>query len=163
MITTDKELLDYLDGHHFRYRRVEHAPVYTCAEAERERPPLPAASLKNLFLRDKKGRRYFLAVTACEKSLDFKCLAEQTGVSKLSFGSEGDLGRLIGVSRGAVTVLGLVNDTEQQVELWLDAQVWESENFLCHPLVNTATLLLSKDSLERFFELSGHTVHLFEA
>jgi Ala-tRNA(Pro) deacylase len=163
MITTEKEFLDFLDGHDFHYQRVEHAPVYTCAEAERERPPLPAASLKNLFLRDKKGRRFFLAVTACEKSLDFSRLAEQVGVSKLSFGSEGDLERLLGVGRGAVTVLGLVNDADHRVELWVDAQVWASENFLCHPLVNTATLVLSKESLERFFTLGGHTVHLFEA
>jgi Ala-tRNA(Pro) deacylase len=163
MITTEKEFLDYLDGHGFHYQRVEHAPVYTCAEAERERPPLPAASLKNLFLRDKKGRRFFLAVTACEKSLDFSRLAEQVSVSKLSFGSEGDLERLLGVGRGAVTVLGLVNDADHRVELWVDAQVWASENFLCHPLVNTATLVLSKESLERFFALGGHTVHLFEA
>ena len=162
MITTEKEILDYLDGHGFHYQRVEHAPVYTCAEAERERPPLPAASLKNLFLRDKKGQRFFLAVTACEKSLDFSRLAQQVGVSKLSFGPEDDLERLLGVGRGAVTVLGLVNDAEHRVELWVDAQVWKSENFLCHPLVNTATLVLSKASLMHFFELSGHAIHTYE-
>ncbi len=45
----------------------------------------------------------------------------------------------------------------------MDAQVWQGENFLCHPLVNTATLLLSKASLEEFFKITGHVIHFFEA
>jgi hypothetical protein len=28
--------------------------------------------------------------------------------------------------------------------------------------VNTATLLLSKASLERFFQISGHSIHLIQ-
>jgi Ala-tRNA(Pro) deacylase len=163
MITTEKELLEFLDSHDFHYRRVEHAPVYTCAQAERERPALPAVSTKNLFLRDKKGQRFYLVVTACEKSMDFKKLAGQTGASKLHFAEEEELQGRLGLSRGAVTVLGLVNDAGHQVELWMDAQVWEGEQFLCHPLVNTATLLLSKASLEGFFKLTGHEIHFFEA
>jgi Ala-tRNA(Pro) deacylase len=92
--------------------------------------------------------------------MDFKQLADLLGVSKLRLGSEENLVRLLGVSRGAVTILGLVNDITHQVELWIDAQVWNGENFLCHPLVNTATLVLSKPALERFFEITGHTINL---
>jgi hypothetical protein len=32
---------------------------------------------------------------------------------------------------------------------------------LSHPLVNTATLILSKSELERFFALTGHAPRLF--
>ena len=163
MITTEKELLSFLDKNGFDYQRVEHPPVYTCAQAEQLRPSLPAVSTKNLFLRDKKELRFFLAVTACEKNMDFKRLGTQFGTSKLHFGSEEELTRCLGVARGAVTMLGLVNDAGQRVELWIDTQVWQGENFLCHPLVNTATLLLSKASLEKFFQLTGHPLHFFEA
>jgi Ala-tRNA(Pro) deacylase len=69
--------------------------------------------------------------------------------------------RYLGVTRGAVTMMGLANDTEHQVELWIDAEIWQSQTFQSHPLVNTATLVLSKAELERFFALTGHTVHLF--
>jgi Ala-tRNA(Pro) deacylase len=162
MISNEKELLKFLNDNHFGYQRVEHPPVYTCAEAEHLRPDIAAVSTKNLFLCDKKGRNFYLAVTACEKSMDFKQLAEQLGVSKLRFGSEENLERLLGVSRGAVTILGLLNDVEHRVELWIDAEVWTGENFLCHPLVNTATLVLAKPELERFLEISGHTIHTFE-
>jgi Ala-tRNA(Pro) deacylase len=161
MIASETEILQFLDDNQFGYQRLEHPPVYTCAEAERLRPNISAVSTKNLFLCDKKGRNFYLAVTACEKSMDFKQLAAQLGVSKLRFSSEENLERLLGVSRGAVTVLGLVNDLVHQVELWVDAEIWSGDNFLCHPLVNTATLVLSKVALERFFEITGHPIHLF--
>jgi Ala-tRNA(Pro) deacylase len=59
-------------------------------------------------------------------------------------------------------MMGLVHDTEHRVELWIDAEIWEGDSFLSHPLVNTATLILAKSELERFFSLTGHTMHFFE-
>lgn len=161
MITTELEFLNFLDTHRFIYRRIEHPAVYTCAEAERHRPDLPATSTKNLFLCDKKARRFFLAVTSCEKNVKLDALSTQLDVKVLRFASEENLHRLLGVTRGAVTMMGLVNDQAQQVELWIDAGIWQSDYFLSHPLVNTATLVLSKPDLERFFTLTGHTLHLF--
>jgi Ala-tRNA(Pro) deacylase len=161
MITTEGEFLDFLDANHFAYQRIEHPAVFTCAEAELHRPSLPAVSTKNLFLCDKKGRRFFLVVTACERTVKLNELAVRLGVSHLRFGSEENLLRLLGVTRGSVTMMGLVNDAELVVELWVDEEIWKGEYFLSHPLVNTATLILSKTELERFFDLTGHHPHLF--
>jgi Ala-tRNA(Pro) deacylase len=159
---TEQEFLQFMDANGFVYQRVEHPAVFTCAEAESHRPDLPAVSTKNLFLCDKKARRFFLVVTACEKTVKLDQLATQLGVAYLRFGSEENLMRLLGVTRGAVTMMGLVNDTEHQVQLWVDAGIWQSGYFLSHPLVNTATLVLAKSELERFFALTGHELHLFD-
>jgi Ala-tRNA(Pro) deacylase len=161
MIRSEQEFLDFLDANGFAYQRIGHPAVFTCAEAEAHRPTLEAVSTKNLFLCDKKARRFFLAVTACEKTVKLGDLAEQLNVAHLRFGSEENLARLLGVTRGAVTMMGLVNDTEHQVELWIDSDIWQGETFLSHPLVNTATLVISKSELERFFTLTGHTLHIF--
>jgi Ala-tRNA(Pro) deacylase len=161
MIYTEAHLLEFLDAQHIPYQRVEHPPVFTCEEAERLRPKLPAVSTKNLFLRDRQGAVY-LVVTACEKKLDLKKLGQQLGASKLHFGSEEKLREVLGLTRGSVTVMGLINDTEHRVQLWVDAEIWQQDSFLCHPLVNTATLLLSKSSLECLIEISGHSINLFE-
>jgi Ala-tRNA(Pro) deacylase len=163
MINTEKGMLEFLDVHHFPYLYSAHEAVFTCAEAEQKRPQLPGVSTKNLFLCDKKGKLFFLAVTACEKQMDLDALGSHCGARGLRFGSEANLSRLLGVTRGAVTVLGLLNDTDRSVELWMDEQVWESTQFLCHPLVNTATLVLSKETLEAFIRLTRHTIHLFDA
>ena len=162
MITSEQDFLNFLNVHQFVYQRTEHPAVFTCAEAELHRPDVPAVSTKNLFLCDKKARRFFLAVTACEKTVKLDRLAKQLGVASLRFASEENLGRLLGVTRGSVTMMGLANDAEHLVELWMDSEIWQSEYFSSHPLVNTATLILSKAELQRFFALTGHVLHFFE-
>lgn len=157
----EKEFLNFLDSNGFDYQRLEHPAVFTCEEAEAYHPDVPAVHTKNLFLCDKKARRFFLAVTACEKVVDLKELAGQLGVAHLRFASEENLMRFLGVTRGSVTMMGLVHDTGHFVELWVDAEIWNGENYLSHPLVNTATLILSRLELERFFLLTGHTLHLY--
>ncbi|MEO8358039.1 MAG: prolyl-tRNA synthetase associated domain-containing protein [Chloroflexota bacterium] len=159
---TEKEFLEFMDANGFVYERLEHPAVFTCAEAEAHRPAMPVVSTKNLFLCDRKARRFFLAVTACERTVKLDSLAGQLGVAGLRFASEANLERILGVTRGAVTMMGLANDTEHIVELWIDAEIWQSEYFLSHPLVNTATLILSKAELERFFALTGHLLHVFD-
>lgn len=159
---TEQEFLVFLTANGFAIRRTEHPAVFTCEEAEMHRPDANAVSTKNLFLCDKKARRFFLAVTACEKTVKLDGLASQLGVPHLRFGSEANLMRLLGVKRGSVTMMGLVNDTEHLVELWIDSDIWQQEIFQSHPLVNTATLVLTKAELERFFALTGHTVNVFK-
>jgi Ala-tRNA(Pro) deacylase len=158
---TEQEFLAFLTAHGFEIRCTEHPAVFTCEEAEMHRADANAVSTKNLFLCDKKARRFFLAVTACEKTVKLDKLASQLGVSHLRFGSEDNLMRLLGVTRGSVTMMGLVNDTEHRVELWIDSEIWKKDTYQSHPLVNTATLIFTKAELERFFALTGHVVHIF--
>jgi Ala-tRNA(Pro) deacylase len=161
MITSEQELLNFLNANQFAFQRIEHPAVFTCAEADLHHSDITAISTKNLFLCDKKARRFFLAVTTCEKTINLDGLSSQLGVSHLRFGSEENLGHLLGVSRGSVTLMGLANDTEHKVELWIDSEIWQGEHFLCHPLVNTATLIMTKMELERFLGLTGHMPRLF--
>ena len=70
--------------------------------------------------------------------------------------------RIGALAMSVVTMMGLANDTEHRVELWIDADIWRGDYFLSHPLVNTATLVLAKSELERFFALTGHALHFVE-
>ena len=159
---TEQEFLAFLAANGFEVRHTEHPAVFTCDEAELHRADVNAVSTKNLFLCDKKARRFFLAVTSCEKTVKLDVLAAQLGIPHIRFGSEENLLRLLGVTRGSVTMMGLVNDTEHQVELWIDTDIWQYETFQSHPLVNTATLIFTKAELERFFALTGHIIQVFD-
>jgi Ala-tRNA(Pro) deacylase len=66
------------------------------------------------------------------------------------------------VTPGAVTILGLINDPEHLVELLIDRDVWAAPAIRSHPLVNTATLVLSHEAVERFCQLTGHPVKLVD-
>jgi Ala-tRNA(Pro) deacylase len=136
--------------------RHDHAAVYTCEEAERAVPDTGAVHTKNLFLRDKRGRRHVLLVTTCAKSVNLRAFAGQVNVDNLSFASADRLSRYLGVSPGSVTLLGLANDTSRSIEVYFDEDVWNAHRIHAHPLVNTATLVLTHDDVVRFFEHTGH-------
>ena len=162
MITSEEEFLKFMDDNKFVYEGLEHPAVFTCEEAAKYHTGIEAVHTKNLFLCDKKKRHFFLVVTACEKTVRLDSLAARLGLSRLRFASEADLEKLLGVGKGAVTMMGLVNDSQHRVALWIDQGIWGGERFLCHPLVNTATLVLSKAELERFFALTGHAPNFFD-
>ena len=155
-IRTAMDIYQFLAEHDIAYQRYDHPPVYTCEEAEWLVPDMPAAKTKNLFLRDRKGRRHFLVVVGYEKSVDLKALCPLLGVSKLGFGSPERLQRYLGVDPGSVSILGLVNDVDGEVEVIVDEDLWGAEAFRCHPLVNTSTLDISRDDIQRFLEITGH-------
>ena len=139
------------------YERYDHAPVFTCEEADAAVPNHVAVQTKNLFLRDKRGRRHILLVTSCAKSVDVKRFADQIDADHLSFGSAERLGKYLGVTPGSVTVLGLMNDTTKAVELCVDADVWRTPAWRCHPLINDITLVIARADIEKFLAHTGHT------
>ncbi len=154
MPLTEGELLAYLQAQGLSYTYTAHPPVYTCEEADQFHPPQPGVHTKNLFLSG--GGRFFLATTACAKRLDLKALAQTLDVGKLHFASPEQLWECLGVTPGAVTLLAVIHDTQGQVEVLMDADIWEGQAFFCHPLVNTATLVLPRADLLRFFALTQH-------
>jgi Ala-tRNA(Pro) deacylase len=156
------DIYQFLADHDIEYERHDHPPVFTCEEALRLVPPLPAAKTKNLFLRDRKGRRHFLVAVGYEKVVDLKALASLLGVSKLGFASAERLQRYLGVDPGSVSILGVVNDVNEEVEVIVDQDLWGAKAFQCHPLVNTSTLVISRDHIQRFLEATGHRVRVLD-
>ena len=145
-----------LDSHGIPYRRYDHVAVFTCDEADKAMPPTGAAHTKNLFLRDKKGHRHWLLVTVCEKAVDLRRVAERIGADKLSLGSPERLEKHLGVTPGSVTLLALANDPRHDVALLIDEDVWRAETVQAHPLINTATLVITQADLRRFLGVTGH-------
>ena len=150
----------FLSEHGIAYQRCDHPAVYTVEESARLVPPLPGAKTKNLFLRDKSGRRHFLVCVPAAKQVDIKVLSEAIGANRLSFGSAERLKQYLGVEPGAVTLLAIFNDPGGAVSLFVDADLWQAEAFQFHPLVNTATLVISRQEAARFAELTGHALQV---
>ena len=151
-----KDIYGFLAEHGIEYERCDHPPVFTCEEAERLVPPMTGAKTKNVFVRDKKGRRHFLVMVAYEKVVDLKALGALLGAGPLSLASPRRLEHHLGVDPGSVTILALINDAKKEVEVVFDQALWESPAFRCHPLVNTSTLAISKADIRRFLDLTGH-------
>jgi len=149
-------LLALLDDLKISYDRYDHAPVNTCEEADAAVPNVDAVQTKNLFLRDKRGRRHLLLVTSCAQGVDLKAFCDQAGADHISFASPERLAKYLGVQPGSVTVLGLFVDSEHAVELYVDQDVWQTARWRCHPMINSSTLVLTRASIDVFLERTGH-------
>ncbi len=154
------DIYQFLAHHNIEYERHDHAAVFTVEEAKRLVPPLQGAKTKNLFLRDRKGRRHVLVVVGHDKSVDLKALSTLLDSSRMSLASPERLKKYLGITPGAVSILAVVNDADNEVEVVWDRDLWKAAAFQCHPLVNTSTLVILKDHLKRFLENTGHQVRL---
>ena len=150
------EIFEFLTTRGIEYVRHDHPPVFTCEEERQHVPESGAARTKNLFMRDRRGRRHLLLVTTCAKSVSIASFAEVAGADRLSFASPERLKTHLGVEPGSVTVLGLANDASHAVELFVDADVWNAPTIHAHPLRNDATLVLTHEAVVRFLEATGH-------
>lgn len=147
----------YLEECGIEYELYEHPAVMTCDEAAAH--DIPGLSCKNLFLRDKKGRRFLLLVVPASKRVDLGRLAELAGEKKLSFASEENLREKLGLSSGAVSVFGLLNDANGDVELFLDQEVSGANSVSFHPNRNTASLVLSREMFQKYLDCIDHTAN----
>jgi Ala-tRNA(Pro) deacylase len=143
-------------------QRHEHPPVMTVEESERLVPPLPGAKTKNLFLRDPKGRRHFLVTVPHDRVVDLDALGAALGAGRLGFASSERLAMHLGIEPGSVSLLALLNDAKRAVEFVIDRALWEADAVHAHPLVNSATMVLSHSDLERFLAATGHAPRVID-
>jgi len=159
---TEDELYQFFAEHRITYQRYTHPPVYTVEQADLHMQDKPGARTKNLFIRAEKQERYFLLWTFDNKRVDFKQLGKSQDIGKPHFGSPEKMRELLGVEPGSVTILALINDMQHRVQLLVDQDLWRCSTFQSHPLVNTATLILSKEDVQTFFSLTGHVPEIIE-
>ena len=150
------ELFAYLDKLGIAHKTVTHPAVFTVEEARERRGTLPGGHTKNLFLRDKKDAAY-LVVASEDAAIELRGLHRQIGASgRFSFGSAELMRELLGVEPGSVTPFAVINDTARRVTVVLDAAMMAQEVLNFHPLVNTGTTTISRASLLKFLEATGH-------
>jgi Ala-tRNA(Pro) deacylase len=159
-------LFSFLESHAIlegkSYVLHEHPAVFTCEESLALNLNLPGADTKNLFLVERSGARRFLIAVPHNKKVQLSALATLLQVRKLDFGGEAELRSLLGVTPGAVTLLGLFCDTERRIEVVIDQQVWQAAQLQCHPMRNTATLVLEHAALEAFLKATGQRVQVLD-
>lgn len=151
---------DLLDKLNIEFWRVDHDAARTmedCAAADAMLGE-DTAICKNLFLRNSKGDQYFLLMLPGEKKFKTKDVAKQIGSTRLSFGDEGKMEEYLDILPGSVSVMGLMNDRENHVQLLMDEDVLALPYVGCHPCMSTSSIKLStKDLVEKFLPAVGHS------
>ena len=155
-------VFDYLSDMNITYDIIEHPAVYTIEEMDNLCIDTNNQVVKNLFVRDDKKKRYFLIAVQKDKRVDLKELKAKLNSRPLSFASESALYEILGLSKGAVTPFGILNDTNCKVEVVLDNDVRYFHNIGIHPNDNTATVWIKPEDLEVVIRKHGNAFSYVE-
>lgn len=151
------KVYDLLDSLKIEYERTDHDEANTMEACNEIDKILDVIICKNLFLCNRQETQFYLLMMPGDKPFKTKDLSKQIGSARLSFGNEKYMEEYLNIRPGAVSVMGLMNDTEHHVQLLLDRPVAESEYLGCHPCVSTSSLKMrTKDILEKFLPAVGH-------
>lgn len=149
---------DFLDSLGIDYQRVDHAPAMTMEVCEEIDKVLEAVICKNLFLCNRQETQFYLLMMPGDKPFRTKDLSAQIGSARLSFAKPEYMEEFLDIKPGAVSVMGLMNDTENHVQLLIDQDVLQGEWIGCHPCVNTSSLRIrTADLLEKILPATGHS------
>jgi len=156
----DKEIrvYDFLDKLGISYQRIDHEAANTmeaCAEIDKV---LDATICKNLLLCNRQCADFYLLLMPGDKPFKTKDLSGQIGSSRLSFAAPEYMEAYLDITPGSLSILGLMNDKENKVQLLIDEDVLTGEYIGCHPCINTSSLRLkTADLTEKIIPAMGHS------
>lgn len=148
---------DLLDELGIEFERTDHEEANTMEACLEIDSILGTVICKNLFLCNRQKTDFYLLMMPGDKPFKTKDITKQIGCSRLSFAGAEDMEKYLNIKPGAVSIMGLMNDTEGKVQLLIDKPVIESETLGCHPCVSTSSLKMkTKDVLEKFLPAVNH-------
>ena len=148
---------DFLDALGIEYWRVDHAPAFDMEVCKAIDEALNAIICKNLFLCNRQKTKFYLLMIPGDKVFKTKELSHQINSSRLSFGTAEDMERLLDITPGSMSIMGLINDPENNVRLLVDEDVLKDEWLGCHPCVNTSSLRIrTADVFGKYLEAVHH-------
>lgn len=155
----EKELkvYDLLDELGISYERVDHEALQTIEACRKVDETLGISICKNLFLCNRQKTAYYLLLLPGYKALKTKELSKQIPTSRLSFASREDMEEYLNVTPGSATIMGLMFDPENRVQLVIDEELLKEEWFGCHPCINTSSLKLrTEDVIGKYLQAVHH-------
>jgi Ala-tRNA(Pro) deacylase len=154
---TEKQVFDLLEELKIPYTCVENDSVDTMEECLAIDEALGTEVRKTIFLTNRKKTVFFLVVLPAAKRLDTSSLEKKLGCGRLSFASADRMREMIGLVPGEASVMGLLHDTENRIQLIVDQEVSDSEWFGCNPATNTAHIRMkTKDLMDVFLPAIHH-------
>lgn len=148
---------DLLDELQIPYERVDHEVSETMEACKEIDEVLEADICKNLFLCNRQKTKFYLLMILGDKKFKTKDISAQIGSARLSFADAEEMEKYLDITPGSVSVMGLMNDTENHVQLLVDEDLLKGEYFGCHPCINTSSLKMkTADVLGPFLKAVHH-------
>lgn len=162
-IPLEKEVYAVLDKLKIPYERVDHEAAATMEECVEIDKYLGVEIRKNIFLCNRKKTSFFLLIMPANKPFVTKDLSDKLGCSRLSFAPEEYLEEYLSVKSGSATVMGVLNDEDDYVQVLIDKEVADDEWYGCNPGINTSHIKIkTKQLLDVFLPYARHRAKIVE-
>ena len=149
---------DLLDSLGIAYQRIDHEAAMTMEACAAVDEVLDATICKNLLLCNRQCTAFYMLMIPGNKVFKTSILSKKIGSSRLSFAAAEYMEQLLDITPGSLSVLGLMNDRENRVQLVIDGDILRGETFGCHPCINTSSLLLkTEDLIQKILPAMEHT------
>ena len=156
-LEVEKNTYALLDSLGIAFDRIDHEPAMTMETCAAVDAALGGAICKNLLLCNRQCTAFYLLMLPGDKVFKTKELSAQIGSSRLSFASGEYMQQFLNITPGSLSVLGLMNDTENRVQLLIDEELLNAEEFGCHPCINTSSLRIkTRDLLDKILPAVHH-------
>lgn len=148
---------DLLDELEMDYYRTDHGPAGNMEACNEIDAVLETVICKNLFLCTANKKKFYLLMMPGDKPFKTKLLSKQINTSRLSFAKPEYMEQYLNIEPGSVSIMGLMNDKDNHVQLVIDEDVLKEEYLGCHPCINTSSLkLITKEVLDKFLPAVHH-------
>lgn len=147
-LAKEMAVYDFLDRLGIEYLRIDHEPLFTIEGCRNIDSVLGVHLCKNIFLCNSQKTKFYLLLMPGEKRFVTKDFCRQIQSPRLSFAPAEYMEEYLNITPGSVSVMGLMNDTEQHVQLVIDKDVLEEEFLACHPCINTSSLRITMKELQ---------------
>ena len=157
---------DFLDSLGIEYRRIDHAPATgeDPALLEAIENTLDARICNNLFLANRQRTKFYMLMLPSDKRFRSSVVSKQAGSSRLHFAEPEYMEELIDCTPGSASIMGLINDKDQRVQLLVDEDILKTEYVGCHPCINTSSLKIrTADLFETFLQAVKHDYIVVQA
>lgn len=156
---------DFLDDLGVEYYHVDHRDMLAdtmeaCVAIDKA---LECKICKNLFLCNRQKTDFYLLMMPADKPFKTKDLTAQINSARLSFADSDAMLKYLNITPGSVSVLGLMNDSENAVRLLVDKDILSDEYIGCHPCVNTTSMKIkTTDIFDKIIDAVSHTKTIVE-
>lgn len=136
----EMRVYDLLEQLAVPFIRIDHgvtATIDSCLEVEKI---LNIEICKNLFLCNSGKTSFYLLMMPGNKKFKTAELSRQIQTSRLSFAPPRYMEEFLDITPGSVSVLGLMNDHNNRVQLLIDRDILNQDAIGCHPCINTSSL-----------------------
>ena len=141
-----KEVYDFLKDNNISYEVVTHPAVLTTEEADKYVEGKEGVLTKTIFMSGKKNRKFYMFIMDDRKRLDIKKMSELVS-DKLSFAREEYLESKLGLKPGCVSLFGLINNVDHDVNVYIDEDIVDERIITFHPNINTETLFIKMSDM----------------